>query len=293
MNKVKFFAYALILFLVSGLLMASVSIGTRYGTIVLEEVSPGRVYNITEMRDLPYTVINRGSTKGNVNITVFPPREPREDYEPIADPNWLTVRPSEFELEAGESMPTSLILNIPDDEKYKGRHFHALIRVQSGRGGGVGAAVVNNFFFSVGSPGPEAVREARAREVLSDLNYDVNPESLFIEVPAGEEFDILQELDRSLQIINRGRQDVKLVINSIENRPGYSAADGYSFTSSPEYLWAEPGTMAIESYQVRDVNLFAKIPEEYKGEKLMFLVGVHPEGMDFANLYSRVFVSVK
>ncbi len=293
MNKTHIGAFFLFFILMSVPVYSSVSIGTRYGTIVLEDVSPGRVYNLTEMRDMPYLVINRGSRKGNVKISVIPPQNPRDGYEPIPDPGWLNVRPSEFELDAGERMPASLILSVPDDEKYAGRHYHALLRVENVGSGFFGAAVVNNFYFSVGTPGPETVKEAKAKEVLSDLNYDVNPESLYLDIPSGERVDILKELDKSLQIINRGRQDVKLAVESVENEPGFPSREGYSFTPSIDYLWAEPDTVDIPSYQIRDINLYAEIPDEYKGQKMMFIIAVYPEEMEFARLYSRVYVNVE
>ncbi len=292
-SRLTLIIFSLLLPLAAGDAAAGVSIGTRYGTIVLEHVEAGRVYNLTDMRDLPFLVMNRGSKKGNVRVSVLPPRNPREGYEPIADPNWLTVRPSEFELGGGESMPASLILNVPDNEEYIGRHYHALIRVENVTGGFFGAAVINNFFFSVGSPGPEEVQRAEAERILSELNYDINPETLFIDIPAGRKVNLLEELERSLLIINRGRQDVDLVVKSVPNDPGFPVREGYSFTPSTEYIWAEPESISVKSYQVRDVPLYAEIPEEHSGKRMMFVIAVYPEGMEFARLYSRVNVTVR
>lgn len=274
---------------------ATIGIGTRFGTVVMEKVSPGMVYNLKKLRGVPYTVYNSGSSTIDVMVEVIPPENPKKGYEPIADTTWIRIEPDRFKLKPEEEFPCVIILSIPDDKTLIGKHYHAYLRVQTVGEGFYGAAVVNNFFFSIGAEGPEAVQKAKARNLLRTLNFNVDPQSIYLTVPAGRKVNIFKELAKSVKLLNMGRRNLKFRIKSAPNVMGYPVSEGFKWTPELSYIWAKPEIIKVKKNSIRDIRLFVQIPEEHKGKKFMFIIAVSPadEELSLVELYVRVFVTVK
>ncbi|RLD16207.1 MAG: hypothetical protein DRI22_01490 [Caldiserica bacterium] len=276
-------------------LNGGIGIGTKFGTVVLEKVSPGGTYNLRQLRGVPYIVLNNGNGEIEVEIQVIPPNDPKEGYEPILDPSWLRIEPNRLKLKPGEEFPCTLILSIPDDKNLIGKHYHAYIRAQIVGEDLYGAAVVNNFFFSIGTEGPEAVKKAKAKKLLKELNFDVDPNMLFLKVKAGKVVNVFKELKKSFKILNKGRRKLKLRIKSVKNTMRYPLLEGYEFTPDINFIWAKPEIVKVKGYRIIDAKLFLKIPEEYSGKKFMFIIAVSPYEKEFSlvQLFVRVYVEVE
>ncbi|MFH1415065.1 MAG: hypothetical protein ABIH89_03135 [Elusimicrobiota bacterium] len=274
---------------------AAIGLGTKFGSIVMEKVTTGRVYDLQKLRGMPYIIVNSGTGKGQVSVEVIPPVIPKKGYEAIPDPTWIQVLPNLVELNSKEEFPCNVILTLPDDDSLQGRHFHAVIRAQTVTEGFYGAAVVNNVFFSVGVPGPEEVQKAKSEKILQELNYDADPKQLFLKVPAGRKVNILKELKKSVKLINKGTDKLDLRVSSIKNVMKYPVLPGYEFTPDMSFIYAEPHSVKVKSYRIEDVMLYADIPEEYRGRKFMFLLAVSPDNdeMSFIQLYVRVYIEVE
>ena len=50
------------------------------------------------------------------------------DYEEIPDPSWISFKPAEADIEPEAIAVFQPIITIPNDEKYKGKKYAALIR---------------------------------------------------------------------------------------------------------------------------------------------------------------------
>ncbi len=274
---------------------ASIGLGTKFGSIVLEKVDAGKTYNLMELRGVPYIIYNSGTGTTDVSIEVIPAQKPRDGYEPMNDPSWLKIKPDRITLKGGDEFPCNMILSIPDDKSLYGRHFHALIRAQTVGEGFFGTAVINNFYFSVGTEGPEAVRKAKSETLLKTLNFDVSPQALYIQVEAGKKVNIQKELGKSVKIINMGEENLKLKIKSVSNVMNYPLQDGYEFTPDLKFLTADPDVVRVKSNRVKDVKLYVNIPDEYKGKKIMFLLAVSPDDAEWSivKLYVRVYIEIK
>jgi len=288
-----FFIFVILIF--NSFLEANIGVGTKFGTVVLEKVSPGGTYNLRQLRGVPYIVLNTGSVEIEVEIQVIPPKNPKEGYEAIIDPSWLRIEPSRVKLKPDEEFPCNLILSIPDDKTLIGKHYHALIRAQTVGEGFYGASVVNNFFFSIGTEGPEAVKRAKAKKLLRELDFDVDPNILFLKVKAGEKVDVFKKLGKSLKILNKGKNKLKLKVKSVKNEMRYPLLEGYKFTPDLNFLWAKPDVIKVKRYRIKDVHLFLKIPEKYSGEKFMFIIAVSPveKELSLIKLFVRVYVEVE
>lgn len=286
----------LILFIASTT-YSTIGLGTRFGTIVLEKLEPGGVYNITRLRSLPLIVINSGSSEVNAAIEIEKPSESelKEGYEPIPDPSWVRVVPDRFKLMPGEEMRCEVIISIPDDKKLIGKHYQLKIWSHTVGEDAFGAGVVNRMFFSIGTLGPETLQRAKRERALFAVEMDVSPDKLYLTVPVGRKVNITKELEKSILVVNKSKVDLTVKVESVENKLNFPLPEGYIFTPDTRLLTFRAQELKVKKFSVKDVDLLIKIPDEekYRGAKLMFIVKVTPIKPELPmEFYSRIFVTV-
>lgn len=254
---------------------SAIGLGTKFATIVVEKLEPGGVYNITKLRNLPLRVINSGDaeTDAGVEIEIPSQGELKEGYEPIPDPSWIRIIPERFHLKPGEEIACDVIISIPNDLSLIGKHFQAKIWAHTTGEDMFGAGVVNRIFFSIGE-GPEAVRKAKRKELLYTINFDVSPEMIYLTVPIGKKIDLLKQLDKTVKLINKGKQNVTVKLTSVKKPETFLVSPEYEFTPNPEFIKIKPEKVEVKTGRIKDARIFIEIPDEekYKAKKYMFLI---------------------
>src|SRR4051812_12149560 len=152
---------------------AGYQVGTKFADVIMEYVQPGKVYNLRTMRNLPYRINNHSDQPVDLSVQVQIPlaKDLKPGYEAIPDPSWVRLVPDHFKLAIGEEGLADVILQVPDDERYRGHHYQAHILCQSnesplatGHTGLVfGVTLQSRLRFSVASAGPEQVREMKKK----------------------------------------------------------------------------------------------------------------------------------
>lgn len=283
---------------------------------VLEHVSPGGVYNLKQMRGLVYTVANGYSTEREFEVKVRKPGSSLLDkaYEPIPDISWIRMIPEGFKLKPGEKMPCTIILSIPDEEKYIGHHYQAQLTAEvkpvstSERGFKIATAATFKLKFNVGTVEPEELLAKRKQERFMELNYRFEPESFFMrkEIEPGREvyigrlgglrgFFSSKELP-GVKIVNLGPETIKLKFKSIPCEKRFGVAEGYQPAPKPEFLRCRVKQIKIKSNQIKDVPLVLKIPvkPEYQVKKYAFILKAELFDTDVPlEIYSRIYVRIK
>ncbi len=257
------------------LLWATIGIGTKFATVVVEKLEPGGVYNITQLRNLPLKVINNGDapTEAAVDIEIPSLEESKEGYDPIPDPDWVRIIPEQFQLKAAEEISCEIIISIPDDKSLIGRHFQAKIWSHSLGEDLFGVGVVNRIFFSIG-PGSDTSKEAKRKKLLHLVNFDVNPETIYLTIPLGKKVDVFKEMDKAIKLMNKGKEKVTVQLSSVEKPDSVLMPAEYEFTPNIEFLKIAPRTVTIKSNRIKNARMFLEIPvgEEYKDKRYLFAV---------------------
>ncbi|MDO8733575.1 MAG: hypothetical protein Q7K21_00255, partial [Elusimicrobiota bacterium] len=103
----------------------SAGIATTFVNINLDNLLLDTTYNLRVSYNYPLKVINRSPDPREIAITAKIPQKdnPKENYEPIPDLNWVTVIPERYQLGPNETGSSDVILVIPKNKKLRGKKF--------------------------------------------------------------------------------------------------------------------------------------------------------------------------
>ncbi len=290
--------FAVLAFL-AGTAWAKLSLGVRFPDIVMENVQPGAIINLRQMKSVPYVVINQSDV--TLDILVEPeiprkgPSQAKEDYEPVPNPEWLKIVPNRFRLGPGDVASAEVILSVPDDAGLVGKHLQVNISAHSEGTGALGVGVNHFVRFSVGVPGPLALKKEKDRQALATLDLDMTPPTLRLDkVPLGQKIDVKAFKGVGLKVTNRGNDPVKLRLLSVKalantREPGWEAPD-------PSWMNVAPSVLKIKPNQIKETKLTLEIPNasENKGKKFLFLVTAELEGLGIPlQVMTRIFVTTE
>ena len=244
---------------------AKFGLGTQFTDVIMEGLELGQTYNIRELRGMPYTVKNVGDSDLEIQIAVTIPNEKnlKDGYEPIPDPNWIRLSPERHRIPARGMAFSDVIISIPNDPEFKGRHFQAFIWAHTVETGILGTGVQSRIRFSVGT-GPEGLKEEKRRKQMVDLNFNIWPSSLYvIRAKAGGKYNIKSNENKSLKITNRSDKPLELVLKSVPwGKQKATLPEGYKPAEKPEWLKFKPKRVKIKPFRVKEVKLSLEIPEE-------------------------------
>ena len=282
----------------------AIGLSTRFADIVLERMPAGQPYNLRVSKDLPYKIKNNSDEPTRVEIHIEQPKKIlAEGYEPIPDPTWIRVVPNEFTLGGAEESYSDLIILVPEDEIYQGRHYQASIIANGisasavNDGVAFGCALASRIRFSVGTVGPEALQSLKRRNLLLELDFDLTPTRMHLmEITIGNTFDLKKEEKPVLKIVNRGSKKLKFNFRSVKVESKFTTGEDYEPAPEPGWLKFKRSTKKVGSNKIKDVEMIFDIPEkeEYRDKRYMFVVRCGIEDYDVpVEVFSRIFVVTK
>ena len=271
--------FFVILFCHSQLLAGGVSL--KFANIILENLQPGQVYSMLESKKLPFVVVNKLNSQCEIEAEVSAPsmNDVKDGYEPIPDPSWVNIVPSKFALGPAEEGKGDVLIYVPEDKKYSGRHYQVMLSAKRvprvSEPGIVIASVVTVYLrFSIGTPGPLSIRELKKRDLLEGLNFDIAPASLYvIDVPVGKPLDLMKERELSFVLANRGKRklDFSLTGLSPENLTGISP--DYEF-GGKDWIKFPKNKITIGSKKMKDIGIVLNIPDDKKHLNKRYVFGI-------------------
>lgn len=270
-------------------------LSTQFSDVVLENLKPGRTYNLREMRGLPYTVKNRGDAPVEALVeSVQPlPNERRAPYEPVPDPSWIRITPNGYRLGPGEAGFSDIIIAIPDDPSLLGKHFQSSIWAHTVGTGFMAAGVRSVLRFSIGK-GPETLEEEARRKAMVDLDYDLYPPALYIVQAKVGRYDPKKEERKSFKLTNRSENELELLVKAVpwvgkfgNLPPEYEAVEDLSWVT------VKPSTAKLEGETLKEIRLFLDVPESLRGKKVAFLMELSLPIGTVVNVTNRVLVQVE
>lgn len=271
---------------------AVIGLSSQFVNVAMENLEPGKSYNLLELRGLPYTVKNRGDAPVEVQLEVLPPTtgELMAPYEPILDPTWMSLSPTRMRLAPGEPGFSALTIHVPDDPKLIGRHFQGEVWAHTMGTGLLAAGVKSHIRFSIGK-GPETLESEARDKAMVSLNYELWPAALYVMKAKVGPYDAAKEEGRQFVMTNRAEEALELVATPVPwvrltRPPGYETPDDVSWVS------VEPGTIKVDPIGIERVRLKMDVPEKYRGKKLAFLIQLSLPIGTIVNRTNRVLVEV-
>ena len=289
-----------------GLLLASQSFAamhsltTNFGDVILSSMKPGMVYSLKKEENLPFKVINNAEKKRDIEVTVQVPiiSQMTKNYDSIPDVSWISVFPSRFQLEPGESIDCDIIISIPPDEKFENRHFQAMIETKSaGKPGGQGIsisfALSSRLRFSTG-PRPEKIMDEYRQKIFQALQLEFSPMSLFIrdEIPIGKKVKLNGDVFETAQVVNKGKKAYKLKLRLDKKPKEYGLKPQYELLPKEIKVTFKKKKVKVKSRSIQDIEMQIEIPaeEEFYGKSYAFVVTGTVLDFDIPiEIFSRVY----
>ncbi len=282
---------------------AGYDVGTKFADVIMENVTPGKVYNLRTMRNLPYRILNKsdGEIELSVGIDIPVKDQLKPGYEAIPDPSWVRLVPDHFKLQKGEEGIVDVILQVPSDSPI-GKHYQAHLVCKSADpepgdqvGLAFGLALQSRLRFSVASPGPEEIRRLQKKGLYQMLNFTLEPDSQYLPgfIEPGKKA-ALGDSGQTLTLINRSPQKITYTLKAVKAPEGMSPPTGYEH-GEPQWVKVKTPVLKMEGVSIKASDVEITIPNkpEYRGRRFMFVIQAGLEGRDIpVEVYGRLYTNV-
>jgi len=294
MKKAMVFAGVLVIGVFSQLKAGSLS--TTFGDIFIENLQIGEEYSTKDLINLPLRIKNDSSFEVLLKVEVMIPakQELKEGFEPIPDALWVRLEKSTFTIKSGGLAETDVFLNIPKDNKLRGKQYqlylHSYTLPTKERNISVGLA--SRLSFTI------AEKESTGRKRDDIGVFVLKPDNLFlIDVETGRKVDVWKENSRCLEIFNPNKIECKYRLESISLKDaGMPLRKGFEETPDPAFLTFDEITKKVLPRSSSKLMLFLNIPDkpEYREKNYMFIVkAVQTTGGVSVKVLSKVYVMTK
>lgn len=276
---------------------SEVGISTRFVDVIIEYMQVGKAYNLRELKAVPYSVKNRSSAAMSINVEVSIPKKEElvKEYEPVPDPAWVTIVPNRFRVEPGQTGYAQVILQVPDDPKYIGRHFQAKVSANTADNPYmIAAGVESRLRFSTG-PGPDTLRQQKQKQAMMTLDFDVTPQTLYADgLEIGKTTDFKKEKRRPIKVTNRSDTTLKLNFVSTSWDKSFPLGD-YEPAPDPDWLKFDPVELESQGDSISSAYPIITIPndEKYYGKKYAFLIRTELKMGVELEYFNRIYIKVK
>lgn len=281
----------------------AVGIRTRFGVVVVENLQPGRTYNIRELVGLPLRVVNASEKQVTIKMELTKPGRDKsmvqKHFEPIPDLSWIKLSRDLFVVDPGQSAIADVLVTIPDDDKYLGKRYQVNIWSHTIGKRFANVGLMSKLRITVAKrrmTEEEKLAEARREEIIKNIDFQLLPHTIFIDgVELGKKIDIEKKYKHTLKVVNPNNEKFSYRIRTVTAWeaemgviPGYEEAPELSFLTLSEKEFSLP------PISIREIKMFLQIPneEKYKGKKYQFVISVQVLNQPIIyEVCSRMFVS--
>ena len=260
--------------------VAGAGLKTTFVRASLENLRIGHSYNIREMANLPLAVYNTGDEPTGLVIepTVPIAGETRQDYEPIPDASWITISCDSFaSLEPGALGMADVVITIPNDPRYSGKRYQAMIWSHTVGRGLVACGLKSEVLFTTSADSDRVTETLNMfpTEVITD-QASASGICLKISNPFEEARDV------TLASVPPGASPVDL-------REGYGPAPDPSLLSIGQETLSVPakGDVAVA------INIAAAVRAKLAAGRYAFVVAMTEAGSPGPTGWSAVYVTIE
>lgn len=278
-------------------------IRTKFGLVVVENLQPGRTYNIRELVGLPLKVVNASDKQVNIKMDLKKPRVEKtmleKRFEPIPDLSWIKLSRDFFVVDPGQSAIADVLITIPDDDEYLGKRYQVNIWSHTIGKRFINVGLMSRLRITVAKrrmTEEENIAEAHREDIIKNIDFQLLPHMSFIDgVELGKKIDIGKRYKQSLKIVNPNNEEFSYRLRTVTAwEAGIGVIPGYDETPDPSFLTFSQKEFSVSAISIREIKMFLQIPddEKYKGKKYQFVVCVEVLNQPIIyEIYSRLFVS--
>jgi len=283
----------------------ALGIRTKFGLVVVENLQPGRTYNIRELVGLPLRVVNSSDKQVTIKMDIQKP-DPETDkgmaakhFEPIPDLSWIKLSRDFFVVDPGQSAIADVLITIPDDDKYLGKRYQVNIWSHTIGKRFINVGLMSRLRITVAKrrmTEEEKMAEAHREEIIKNIDFQLLPHMTFIDaVELGKKIDIGKKFKESLKIVNPNNEKFSYRLRTVTAwEAGIGVIPGYDETPDPSFLSFSEKEFSVPAISIREIKMFLQIPndEKHKGKKYQFVICVEVLNQPIIyEIYSRLFVS--
>jgi hypothetical protein len=277
-------------------------LSTQLGEVVIENLQVGQQYNLRELANLRLPVTNKSDVDVYLKLDVIVPEESelRHNAIPVPNKTWIELSDSLFELEAGGTAESDILIRIPNDDQYLGQKFQVMIWSHTIPGENasmfLACGLKSRIIFTTDTVRAEINESAAIMSAAPSFQLD--PVELTIEnLPAGERYEFESNTGTQLKITNTSKvKHTFRVMSKTSNNSESLLPSGYLDAPNASYLSFSQDEFTLEPGQTQKVNAYLSFPadSEFNGNKYMFIVHVFSIGEQVrSGKYSRVFVTLE
>jgi len=300
MKKMIYRLFILItLFQANTILCARIGIRARFAEAPIENLEIGKTYTLSELGRALYTVINAGDTELNIETIVEVPSTDSlvEGYEPIPDVSWVKVVPDKFKLSPQEEMKAEVVISIPNDKKFAGKKYQAMLWSRSVGTGIFSVGVKSRLKFTTVLPQENVIKDEKNVKKVTKADIDFTPASIYIsDIKPGEKYKLQHISEETLKIVNRSKRKLKVKLQCVPSQQetglakGYIPADVHWFKLLPKEFYIKPNS-------IKEINGWIKIPskEEFYNKSYVAIIKAEVwfNTELVAEYYSRIYFTTK
>ncbi|PCI33790.1 MAG: hypothetical protein COB53_12020 [Elusimicrobia bacterium] len=272
---------------------AAIGLTSSLMDIVLEDIEPGKDFNILKESGNPYLLTNRGNAPILVRVEVLRPRadELKPGYEPIPDARWISAEPNLLNIKSSSRMPSSLVIRVPDDSRLAGRHFMAVVWSHSVSRSLISVGVKSYIRFSTGSG--LQVKETKRAVRAEDLHgFTLRPSVVAIRKARAGRYDPKRKEKLFFELTNRS-DATRLVSLHAQPWTGAKLPKGFSAATDLGWVRFSPSSVKIKPGKTKRVRIKLRIPKNLRGKKIAFFIETRSDASDEPGPRSRILVRVR
>lgn len=281
-------------------------LSTFFADFVVENLQIGATYNFRELRNIPFMVTNNSG--GTVDVVIEPMVSPERKlmpgYEHIPSLDWLQVVPNKYRLGPREKGTSDIILTVPNDPKYEGRHYQVMLNSSGldpfAAPGNVSLALgtQTRIRFSVGTRGPDYLQQEKIRKNMMTLNLEMDPANITISEPVaiGRKINLRKEKNIKFNLINKATEAVVLNMSAVDDKSVFPLGTGEYEIGPPGFVTVKPKKVKLKGESIEKLDIFLKIPDEekHKGKKYVFVLRAKVANIDAPiHYFSKLFVTTE
>ncbi len=281
----------------------ALGIRTKFGVVVVENLQPGRTYNIRELVGLPLRVINASDKQVTIKMDLQKPGQEKsmvqKHFDPIPDLSWVKLSRDFFVVDPGQSAIADVLITIPDDDKYLGKRYQVNIWSRTIGKGFLKVGLMSRLRITVAKrrmTKEEKLAEAHREEIIKNIDFQLLPHTIFIgKVGLGKKIDVEKKYKQSLKIVNPNSEEFSYKLRAITAwEAGIGVIPGYEETPDLSFLTFSEEEFSVPPISIKEIKMFLQIPneEKYKGKKYQFVICVEVLNQPIIyEIYSRLFVT--
>lgn len=283
----------------------ALGIRTKFGLVVVENLQPGRTYNLKELVGLPLRVVNASDKQLTIEMDLKKPDPEKEKgmvakkFEPIPDLSWIKLSRDFFVTDPGHAAVAEVLITIPDDDKYLGKRYQVNIwsRTTGKRFLNVGLMSRLRITIAKRRMTKEEMRaEANREEIIKNIDFQLLPHTIFIDgVDLGKKIDIEKKYKQSLKIVNPNSKEFSYKLRIVTAwEASIGVISGYKETPDRNFLSFSEKEFSVPAISIKEIKMFLQIPDEekHKGKRYQFVICVEVLNQPIIyEIYSRLFIS--